>query len=296
MRDLLCPLPQSEEYARALRAMGLSVRAMCQSDVAGTRMCWQVQSRRFGPLGRIDLISRGPVVPEGRDATQWLYHFGRWQDGRPLLLNAAGLAGADLRAAGFWPLLTPGCLGIVDLGDTAGMRRALAQKWRNRLNRAEALGLRVSHAPLDAAHWLLEAERVQARQRGYRGLPPGLALALARTSPGAARFWEVRDATGPLAAVLVLRHGPMATWQIGHVTPAGRRVPAMNLALWSAMCWLADAGHRCLDLGVLNTDDAAGLSHFKLGTGARVERLGGTWLHLGALAPLARRLPRVLAA
>lgn len=94
----------------------------------------------------------------------------------------------------------------------------------------------------------------------------------------------------------MLRHGRMATWQIGHVTPEGRKSCAMNLALWAAIVWLAEAGHACLDLGLLNSDDAPGLAHFKLGTGARVQGLGGTWLHYGALAPFARRLPGRLAA
>ena len=65
--DLLLPLPQSPEYARALSALGLPVRAMRQSCGGAERLWWQVQSRRFGPLGRVDLISRGPVAADRAD-------------------------------------------------------------------------------------------------------------------------------------------------------------------------------------------------------------------------------------
>ena len=88
----------------------------------------------------------------------------------------------------------------------------------------------------------------------------------------------------------------MATWQIGVARAEGRRLNAMNLLLWEAMGWLSDEGHETLDLGTLNTQDSPGLARFKLGTGAMAQRQGGTWLHAGPLAPLARRLPLRLAA
>ena len=115
-------------------------------------------------------------------------------------------------------------------------------------------------------------------------------------SPGRALVFEARHRGAPMAAALILRHGRMATWQMGHVTEQGRALNAMNLVLWRAMDWLAAQGHGMLDLGLINSDDAPGLARFKLGTGAMVQRLSGTWLHLGALAPLARRLPSRLAA
>lgn len=296
MSALLLPLPQSEEYARALRLVGLEIRCMTQTHGSAESLRWQIQSRRFGRFGAVDLLSRGPVGRDGTMVTDWLYDFQRWQAGRPLILNAGQLDGADLRAAGFWPLVTPASIALLPLCQPSQMRRRLAQKWRNRLNRAESQGLRVRQAPLSQGHWLLKAETAQARQRGYRGLPAQLSLAFAQANPGAAQVWEVAGDGGPLAGVLMLRHGRMATWQMGHVTAEGRRRCAMNLLLWSAIQGLAEAGHDCLDLGMINTEDAPGLSHFKLGTGARLVTLGGTWLHSGALAPIARRLPMVLAA
>lgn len=284
--DLLLPLPQSPEFARACAALGRPLRH-CGTE-GGPR--WQVQARRLGRLGRLDLISRGPVgTPE--DLRRWPAAWRASHDGAPLVLNADGLSPETLRAEGFWPLVTPACLGLLPLGESAAMRGRLKQKWRNRLNRAEESALAITEKALTPDHWLLAAEASQARRRGYKGLPPAFSAAFAAANPGKARVYEARHRGTPVAAVLMLRHGRMATWQIGVTTDEGRRHQAMTLLLWRAMVQLAAQGHQSLDLGILNTDDAPGLARFKLGTGAQVHRLGGTWLHLGALAPLARRLP-----
>ncbi|MFW2543545.1 GNAT family N-acetyltransferase [Primorskyibacter sp. 2E107] len=294
MTGLICPLPQSSEFARASEALNLPVRRMQRESGGSVKLLWQVQSRKLGPLGRVDMISRGPVARNTADQLDWLGMFERWQDGCPLILNNDGLSAERLFDAGFWPLLTPATLALLPLSDGAQMRSALNQKWRNRLVRAETSGLKVTRHPLSKGHWLLAAEERQARKKGYRALPTNLSLAFAKANPGKAQLWEVRQAGEPLAAVLMLRHGAMATWQMGHVTPQGRKLNAMNLALFTAMKALADQGHTLLDLGTINTEDAPGLAHFKLGTGAYSHRLGGSWLHLGALAAIVRRLPLTL--
>lgn len=291
MTLLPLPLPQSPEYARTCDAIGRPIR-ICRREARGkTRLVWQIQSRKFGPLGRVDMVSRGPVAATDADRASWLDRWQHWHDGRPLILNADGMGAAELRSAGFWPLMTPASLAMLPLGSPDQMRAAMQQKWRNRLNRAQGANLKVTRHALDGAHWILGAERTQARKRGYRGLPPAFSVAYAKVNPGKALVFEARHTGQPVAAALVLRHGPMATWQIGCSTPEGRKLNAMNLVLWQAMAWLSQQGHSTLDLGIVNRDDAPGLAHFKLGTGAQVHPLGGTWLHQGALAPLARRLP-----
>ncbi|ETX28762.1 hypothetical protein RISW2_04485 [Roseivivax isoporae LMG 25204] len=210
------------------------------------------------------------------------------------MLNADGPDPATLRAAGWWPLLTPGTVALLPLGDADSLRAGLSGKWRNRLARAEEAGMRVTRRPLppDPDHWVLAAEARQARARGYRGWPPRLAAAYAAATPGGAQLFVAERAGVPLAGLVLLVHEGSATWQIGVSGPEGRQAGAMPLLLWRAMLWAAARGLAQLDLGTLNTDDAPGLARFKLGTGARAHRLGGTWLHAGALAPLARRLPR----
>ncbi|WP_417724168.1 GNAT family N-acetyltransferase [Salipiger sp.] len=291
MESLALPLPQSPEYARTCALLGLDLR----SAEKGSKLHWQIQTRRLPILGRVGLLSRGPVSPDEAARRDWL---DRWRahHAGPLILNADGLDAPTLRRAGFWPLMTPATLAMLPLGPEPAMRAAMRQKWRNRLNRTQDTRLRITRHPLTATHWLLEAEARQAGERRYRALPPGFLVAYARANPTRALIWEARDRTTPVAAIAVLRHGRMATWQCGVALPEGRRLNAMNALLWEAMRWLAANGHDMLDLGILNSDDAPGLTHFKLGTGARLHRLGGTWLHSGALAPLARHLPQRFAA
>ncbi|MFZ5961317.1 GNAT family N-acetyltransferase [Thalassococcus sp. BH17M4-6] len=287
------PLLQSPEFARTLTALGLPVRRHQGCFGPGSSAVWQVQSRRLAVLGPVDLISRGPVWDGPPRMAAWLQALPR---SRPLILNAGTACPNGLRDAGFWPLITPASLAILDLQDPTLMRAALHQKWRNRLVRAEGAGLQVTQGPLSPGHWLLSAEVAQQRSKRYRGLPAGTWLPFAMANPGKAQVVEARDRDGPVAAALILRHGAMATYQIGVSTDSGRRSNAMNLVLWRAICALADVGVRQLDLGAVNTDDAPGLARFKLGTGAQIHRLGGTWLYARALAPLACRLPERLAA
>ncbi|MDA7426647.1 GNAT family N-acetyltransferase [Thalassococcus lentus] len=289
--DLPLPLPQSVPFAKTCTALGLPVRHHKQQCAGRVTLSWQVQSRTLPLLGRIDLISRGPVSQDPQHSIDWLWRWQRWHDGRPLVLNAENLSATVLRGAGFWPVMTPASLAILPLRDEQAMRAALAQKWRNRLNRALAQGVSISRHDLKSGHWILQAERQQARAKRYRGLPPEFCAAYARVNPGHAAVFEARRNGAPVAAAAFLRHGAMATWQMGYSSPAGRRCNAMNALLWRAALWLKEQGHSLLDLGTLNAQDAPGLTHFKRGTGAQIRTLSGTWLHMGSLAPLARRLP-----
>ncbi len=292
LSPLLLPLLQSPHYARTCSLIGVDCRSGQDALPGGGLLHWQMQSRRMPLLGTVSLLSRGPVAGSPAAAERWL----RERRGTgPLLINADGLGTDALRRAGFWPLLTPATLGLLPLGSEAEMRGGLRQKWRNRLARAEDARLTLRRMPLLAEHWLLAAEAAQARARRYRNLPPGMLVAFARANPGSALIWEARQGRLPVAAIAVLRHGRMASWTTGVSTPRGRAVNAMNLLVWEAMRWLAAQGHELLDLGILNDDDAPGVTHFKRGTGARSHRLGGTWLRTRALAPLARHLPKGLA-
>lgn len=292
------PLPQSPEFARTCEALGLPVRHQEQTGDGRLTAVWQCQSRHMPLLGQVDLLSRGPVWRDPADAGNWLRDIGAMQGGRPLILNADGLSASDLRAAGFWPLVTPVTLALLPLGPEPRMRAALSQKWRNRLNRASETGLQLdwTNLPQTPDHWLLQAEAAQQKHRRYRGWPTALTLAFAKANPGKARLVTARLNGHPVAAALFLCHGAMATYHIGQSLPEGRRRNAMNLVLWEGMCLLARRGHRLLDLGTINADDAPGLAHFKLGTGAEAHLQGGTWLYYRPLAPVARRLPARFAA
>ena len=53
-----------------------------------------------------------------------------------------------------------------------------------------------------------------------------------------------------------------------------------SVLLMEAARRLAATGVTELDLGTIDTDASPGLARFKLGSGATVQRLGGTWLRL----------------
>lgn len=291
----MIPLPQSAGFRRAARLLGLTVSELTLTTQGAPTALALMQTRRLPGLGRVGLISRGPLWsgppdPDGlAQALRALRH--------PVLLNAEIQPGSDLARAGFLPVMTPATLARLDLRDTTATRRArMHQKWRNRLRRAEdgPLRIRRSALPPDPNHWLLAAERQQRHDRRYRGLPPEFCAAWAQANPHMAQLFTAELKSRPVAAMLFLRHGRSATYQIGHTTEAGRSFHAHTLLLANAADWLADHGTDWLDLGTLDTQNAPGLARFKLGSGAQPHRLGGTWLWsrpTSTLMRLRRRLP-----
>ena len=80
--------------------------------------------------------------------------------------------------------------------------------------------------------------------------------------------------------MLFLKHGTGATYHVGWTSDAGRKASAHNLILATAATRLAETGVTRLDLGTIDTENAPGLARFKLGSGAKPARTGGTWLGL----------------
>lgn len=283
--DAQASLPQSAEFLRALRATGQSplvLEGMKDTVVLRQRL-WgrldvaMVNRARFDkPLRLLEMLQeqglrRTPVILSPETPTPEL---------------------ADLGAL---PLMAPAHVARLDLSRSPDRRRAaLHQKWRNRLTHAEGQALRLTRQtmPVDPNHWLFQADQAQQRQRGYRSWPLALTLAYGQANTGMAKLFQAFDGKEPVAAILVLRHGRDATYHIAHTTARGKALSAHNLLLWEAMSWLSSKGCQSLDLGLINTEDAPGLARFKLGTGAELHRLGGTWVFwppMGRLlAPLAR--------
>lgn len=273
------PLMQSAGVEAALRSCGQSpLRLDCGTLMLRRRVCGVPVTM----LPRARMEDAAATLVLARKMTRG-----------PLILSPG--APMDLSAHGALPLISPAHQAIVGLHhDTDAMRAALHGKWRNRLKHGEKSGLRVRYRALPgrADHWLLRADARQQRTRGYRSWPVPLTLGFAATGPRAAMLFEAFLGKTPVAAILILRHGDTATYHIGHTTDAGRANSAHTLLMWTAMRWCAEHGHRWLDLGLISTVGTPGLARFKLGTGADVMPLGGTWLHWPPLCPL-RRLARL---
>lgn len=267
MSELALPLTQSEAFERTCETLGLPVKRIETAD--GSCL---VQSRKLPVIGTFNLISRGPVLQPGASGEALMRRIGADLKG-PVIINAPdGYDGPGLK------LMAGAEIAIIELVDPADMRARLHQNWRNQLAKSEAAPLRVIDQPLESKKhaWFLEAEQAQQRSRKYRAYPPGFLLAYAAANKGQARLFTAMQGQTPVAAMLVLRHGVMATYQAGVTTPAGREHCAHNLLLWTMMKDLQRRGVQQLDLG--RADLSEGLRRFKLRTGATRHTLPGTYL------------------
>ena len=268
MDDLCLPLSQSEAFERTCQSLNLPVQRI-QTD-AGTCL---VQSRKIPLLGQFSLASRGPVSLSDT-ANPALIAMLRKTTGGPLIINAPhGASGL-----GGYRIARGAELALIDMQDEPAMRQRLHQKWRNQLKKAEQAPIRIVDQPLDARKhaWFLNAEQSQQKARGYRTYPAAFLLAYAAANRGQARLYTALSGTEPIAGMLVLKHGRMATYQAGVTTTAGRRYCAHNLLLWRIMTDLRRKGFERLDLG--RADLSPGLSRFKQGAGATIETLPGSFL------------------
>ena len=274
------PLQQSQYWADALRACG---RRVVTTDLGGLGHLVQVDVPLWR-LGRATLASRGPLwmaeaMPTDRIAA--LVAHG------PRLLNAEREDEIVLRTAGYRQILSPASVAELPLqiSDVAQIAQCSA-KWRNALRQGRRREIWVSAQPAAGAllEWLLDRETNTRCRKGYRGLPKDFLRALVSAAGDDARIWTAGPAVAPLAAMLILRHGMSATYLIGWSGDAGRAVSAHHIILMAAATDLAGLGCRTLDLGTVDTARAPGLARFKIGAGAQVRPLGGTWLRVPGLA------------
>jgi len=251
-------MQQHPNFAAALAGMG---RPMQTIKLPGNGIA-QVFSRRIWPSHRsFKMISRGPS----------------WKD-----LPSEKLQ-HELKAAGFRQIMTPSHIGVLTLGHGPDVRRNLMSiKWRNALRKTEAQNLRVEmrdyHHSIDK--WILDEDAKQQAIKGYRALPAAVTQAFAIMNKGQAKVVTVARHAVPIAVMIFLRHGNVATYHVGWSSAEGRACNAHNLCLAHAADRLEIAGAEIIDMGSIDTIAAPGLARFKIGVGAQIKQLGGTWLHL----------------
>ncbi|MGX9357135.1 GNAT family N-acetyltransferase [Roseobacteraceae bacterium S113] len=266
LRSQYAPLVQSHAFSAALTHLGRPPLRFALSKGRGEV---QIIRRHVGPW-RVGLVSRTDIPRDD------LERVAAEAGCVGMILNAETPAGGHGVA---WR--SPTYVAELDIKAPLDvLRKGLRQKWRNRLNRADALGLKLSETALyaDHGHWLLDMERAQARMRGYANWPSEITVAFAKTNKAQARLFEARQTGEVIAALLFLCHGSVATYHIGWTGGAGRGVGAHQALMWYAIARLQARGVERLDLGAIETDRAPGLARFKLGTGAQLRALGGTWL------------------
>lgn len=238
----------------------------------------------FPVIGTIAAITGGPIWAEDLLSTEKQTALKRLTDeidARTILITPSSQN--DPIAPRAIPVITPATSAVWKLSKC--LRTGLNQKWRNRLVKAETAALSIHKEPLPDTpdHWLLKINGEQAKLKRFRPYPPQFIAAWAGT--GGKGFTLTATHKGEtVAALLVLIHGNSATYQIAWTTPQGRALHTQNLLLFYAALSLQDRGITHFNLGILDTDRAAGLARFKLGTGAQVHTFGPTTL----IAPFTR--------
>jgi hypothetical protein len=260
--DGFLPLQQSEVYAVALRACGARVRWL---ESGGTPVLAVER-------GGLRLISRGPVPEVADDPVEprrRLRRLARWA-GITVMTPESGV-----RGPGLIPLVTPVHHAILPLnGDLAA---GMAATWRSHLRARQAVGRQVRPGSLATLEALIAAEGRQRRARRYHALPESFTRALPLD---ALRLWEWQRGGVPEAAMAFVRHGATATYHLAWGSDAARAAGVHPVMLTRAAEALVAEGVRWLDLGSVDSEAAPGLARFKLGTGARLHRLGATMLVL----------------
>lgn len=271
--DAPVALQQSALWLNATRRLGATATV---EDIGTTRAT--VLRRKLPVVGNVAVISRADLRLDAHLASELQADLGA----RVLFVNAETTDDARMMAAaGFHRIAAPRVVAELALRpSTHAMAAHLSPKWRNRLRHGQSQGLIIRRRPLpaDARHWLFRAEAAQARHLWYQPVPAPMIAALAAAKPGAAQIFTAYHRGTRVAAMLFLRHGTDATYQIGWSNEDGRRLSAGPALMWRAMVDLQSMGTDRLDLGAADRRAAPGLAHFKRGTGAQMRALGGSWL------------------
>lgn len=269
----LVPLQQSPLWLSATRLLGSDAAMVELGDT-----CALVLRRRLKVVGDMALLSRAQLQVSHDDAAELRGHL----KAQHLVVNAeTGDDASALSKAGFHRIFAPRVMAELELDPSTDVMAArLGQKWRNRLRHGQAQGLEIRRRPMppNKRFWLFKAEAAQSLRKWYQPLPPEMIAAMAACKPGAVQVFTAYHLGRRVAAMLFLRHGREATYQIGWSTAEGRRLSAGPALMWRAMVELQALGAERIDLGAADKRLAPGLAHFKRGTGAELRTLGGTWI------------------
>ena len=245
--------------------------------------------RLFGAV-HVATCTRGPVwidPPEEEARSDAYRRLKReiplpWPRGVFLTPDHGGAEAALLSRARLDRVMSPFSTAFLDLDrPLEDLRAGMQGKWRNRLKAAEKSGIKIAPGATGGPQltWLMERERAQQRRHRYRAAPGPLMTAWQTESTGrdGLVLLLARQAAETVGAMLFLVHGRTALYHIGWTSEEGRSAGAHNLLLWKAISQLKGRGIRTLDLGGVDTGPGAGIARFKLGTGAQVRTLCGTW-------------------
>ena len=251
----ISPLQQSQNYAEILAANGVVTHRL--------------------PDDGTYVVQRGPVVAATRHGQQTdLHALRRYSARRITVVNPETPAPAALRSAGFRQMMTGSTVAQIDLSQSIQPH----PKWARSLRHAKDSAVVTQHRPFTPKdHWIFTKDAAHQKAKKFRNLPHFIS----RQWPKTQSHFALALLNGtPVAAMLFLAHGRVVSYQIGWADQAGRDCCAHHLLLSQARAIFADQGFLRLDLGTIDTVNAAGLARFKLRAGAAPRQLGGTWAAL----------------
>jgi lipid II:glycine glycyltransferase (peptidoglycan interpeptide bridge formation enzyme) len=279
---LQLPLQQHPDFAAALHLIGRRCHAIGLVGAAPVQTIVRF-GMRFASRGPIWLNS--PAAPDPETLRQAGLH----------LINSDGGDASVIEDAGYRMIAQPAQVAELSLAGTSEERlMRLNGKWRNALRRARKSPIYIQcekYRP-ERHSWLLKADLRQQREKGFRALPHHLLNAYAHANPDKSLVLVAYSNGEPIAAMVFLVHGAVATYYLGWTSSDGRKHAAHHAILMHAGDFLSTRSVVRIDLGTMNRALAPGLARFKIGTGANSRSLGGTWLRLPRLRYQEYPLPK----
>jgi CelD/BcsL family acetyltransferase involved in cellulose biosynthesis len=187
-----------------------------------------------------------------------------WCAAQTAAFTEAGFGATD-RAAGYRTIL-------VDLRPSAAeLRKKLAQKWRNCLNKSERAGvvLRIGTGPELFGVFCRLFEELVDRKAFRTDLDAAFYAAVQEETPEPERLRiAIAEVEGrPVAGHVSSLRGDTCVYLLGASGDAARGSNASYLLQWDAMMAAKDKGMSWYDLGGIDPEANPGVYHFKLGLG-----------------------------
>jgi lipid II:glycine glycyltransferase (peptidoglycan interpeptide bridge formation enzyme) len=157
------------------------------------------------------------------------------------------------------------------------LRKALDQKWRNQLNRAEKNGLRMvqGHGPEEYAHFRQLYQEMWNRKKFETTVDVDEFSRIAAELPIHLKLttFICYNEGKPVGSTICSSLGSTGVYLLGATNEDGMKCKAAYLLQWSMIQHLKERGVQFYDLGGIDPEKNPGVYHFKKGlSGAEVQR------------------------
>jgi hypothetical protein len=153
------------------------------------------------------------------------------------------------------------------------LRKALDQKWRNQLNRAEKNGLKVIAGDgIKEYQSFLEIYKEMWKRKRFETTVDVDEFAHIQDELAIGHRMKILICTlndKPVAGIVCSALGNSAIYLLGATSDSGLQAKGAYLLQWTMIRWLKEHGFQYYDLGGINPDRNPGVYHFKQGLSGR---------------------------